>query len=267
MHYALPRAHDVSIPDSMSVATDLERCLPRPRYEPPSLFDQPFHPNGTFYHDEYIELITRMQNPATETLDQLARLHQMYKSKLSITNQNKSKPGVRCQSLSLSDVFENNVTDCNEFVAGNCSIYSEPAYRPPKDAESMCNSCKKDLNKAENAERILRMQKFCDKLTAGTKRNISSLRHPDGASNPSLDEEEKKERVPGLFLFRRRRRNRKTKECHPPLLQGTAPRSRTSRRNRTRKNRRQRRNCRRTITGKEVPATRPAGNRTITVRK
>lgn len=184
----------------MSVATDLERCLPRPRYGPPSLFDHPFHPNGPYYHDDYIELITKNHSLETEPLDQLARLHQLYKSKLALTNQNNSKSAARCQSLSLSDVFDNNITDYNELVNGSCSIYSEPAYRLPGEEDSICNSCKKTINKTEDNDRTLRVQKICDKLPIGSRRNISSLRHPDGASNPNLDEGEKTKRIPGGYF-------------------------------------------------------------------
>lgn len=181
----------------MSVANDFERCLPRPRYGPPSLFDHPFHPNGPYYHDDYIELLTKTQNLETEPLDQLARLHQIYKSKLGMANGDpNTKASARCQSLSLTDMFENNVTDCNEFVNGSCSIYSEPPYRPPGDTDPICNSCKKNI-KTEETDRVLRVQNFCDSYSLGSRKNLSSLRHPDGASNPNLDETEKKEKTPG----------------------------------------------------------------------
>lgn len=182
----------------MSVATDLERCLPKPRYAPPSLFDQPFYPNGPYVYDEYIELLTKNHNSETNSLNQLAHLHELYKSKMIFPNiTNSSKATARCQSLSLSDVFENVTTDCTELLSGNCSIYSEPAYRFPGDSGSICNSCKKTINKGENADRVLRAQKILEKLPVSNVRNISSLRHPDGASNPNLDEEDKKERISG----------------------------------------------------------------------
>lgn len=177
----------------MSVATDLERCLPKPRYAPPSLFDQPFYPNGPYFQDEYLELVTKNRNSETGALNQLAQLRELYKSKLALTNLNSSKNSTKCQSLSLSDVFDNVATDRNEFVSGNCSIYSEPAYRPPEEADSICNTCKKTLTKGETTtDRVIKPHK----PPSNNRRNISSLRHPDGASNPNLGEEEK-ERVPG----------------------------------------------------------------------
>lgn len=113
-----------------------------------------------------------------------------------MTNGENPKPNPRCQSLSLSDVFENNITDPNEFVNGSCSIYSEPPYRPPGDVDPICNSCKKNITKTEDTDRVMRGQNFSDNYAVNRK-NFSSLRHPDGASNPKLDEGEKTERVPG----------------------------------------------------------------------
>ncbi|KAK6640440.1 hypothetical protein RUM44_012134 [Polyplax serrata] len=183
--------------DSLSVATDFERCLPRPRYAPPSLFDQPFYPNGPYVYDEYLELLTKNHTSESNTLQQLAKLHELYKSKIGLPNGGATKVSARCQSLSMTDVCDNYTPDCTEMPSGNCSIYSEPAYKLPGDVNSICNSCKKTIPKGDSTEKSLKPQKCTEKVSSGCKLNISSLRHPDGASNPNLEEEDKKDRTSG----------------------------------------------------------------------
>ncbi|KAJ9595759.1 hypothetical protein L9F63_013046, partial [Diploptera punctata] len=139
--------------------------------------------------------------------DQLARLHEMYKTKLARANVTKTlsstfsptlqyRPPSRCQSLSITAPG-----------TGGSSIYSEPAYNPHRplhqNQAKICDNCKMSFGRTGNGG------SWYQPLLSTTMRehlpshhphcrsgcNISSLRHPDGASNPNLKEEV--ERVPG----------------------------------------------------------------------
>ncbi|XP_017775720.1 PREDICTED: kinesin-like protein GA13060 isoform X2 [Nicrophorus vespilloides] len=118
--------------DSMSVYTDLERILPRHKYD---------HKYG-FYNDDYEDPDNpRYDETSQKKFDQLARLHELYTSRLAkanVTNsqtfqQQKQNHKVlsRCESLSLTDMLYG--------ANDNNSIYSEPAYIP--DQEKFCQNC------------------------------------------------------------------------------------------------------------------------------
>lgn len=105
------------------------------------------------------------------------------------------RPPSRCQSLSLSDVM------FNDNASNHGSIYSEPAYIAGKsDQEKICDNCRQSMTRPATASywypnsvaHIASPRRYCGKLGDC---NISSLRHPDGASNPNLKEEV--ERLPG----------------------------------------------------------------------
>lgn len=105
------------------------------------------------------------------------------------------RPPSRCQSLSLSDVM------FNDNASNHGSIYSEPAYIAGKsDQEKICDNCRQSMARPATASywypnsvaHIASPRRYCGKLGDC---NISSLRHPDGASNPNLKEEV--ERLPG----------------------------------------------------------------------
>ncbi|XP_076766277.1 uncharacterized protein LOC143433053 isoform X2 [Xylocopa sonorina] len=191
--------------DSMSVMSDTERY--RPQYPPPvgaGLLPRPY-----FDHEDFLEQETRHK------FDQLARLHELYQSKLALANVSNSvtyqrenssnvreapsapvfRPPSRCQSLSLSDVM------FNDNASNHGSIYSEPAYIAGKsDQEKFCDNCRQSMTRPATASywypnsvaHIASPRRYCGKLGDC---NISSLRHPDGASNPNLKEEV--ERLPG----------------------------------------------------------------------
>ncbi|XP_029032702.2 uncharacterized protein LOC114871226 isoform X2 [Osmia bicornis bicornis] len=193
--------------DSMSVMSDTERY--RPQYPPPvgaGVLPRPY-----FDHEDFLEQETRHK------FDQLARLHELYQSKLALANVSNSvtyqrenssnvnvrdtpsapvfRPPSRCQSLSLSDVM------FNDNASNHGSIYSEPAYIAGKsDQEKICDNCRQSMSRPATASywypnsvaHIASPRRYCGKLG---ECNISSLRHPDGASNPNLKEEV--ERLPG----------------------------------------------------------------------
>ncbi|XP_072765684.1 uncharacterized protein [Anoplolepis gracilipes] len=192
--------------DSMSVMSDTERY--RPHYPPPvgaGVLPRPY-----FDHEDFLEQETRHK------FDQLARLHELYQSKLALANVSNSvtyqrensstvnvrdapstvfRPPSRCQSLSLSDVL------FNDNASNHGSIYSEPAYIAGKpDQEKICDNCRQSMSRPATASywypssvaHLASPRRYCGKLGDC---NISSLRHPDGASNPNLKEEI--ERIPG----------------------------------------------------------------------
>ncbi|XP_068085251.1 kinesin-like protein CG14535 [Anabrus simplex] len=166
--------------------------------------------------------------------DRLAQLHEMYKNKVSRTTVPKVasqiqspqyRPPSRYQSLSLSDMLLNTcLNDPPSAEMGyteNDSIYSEPVYNHYKHSEDqskICDNCKMSFNRtsssnlfypslpSHNKDHLTTRNgfgsgticdhdpfQFCSKIPNGGC-NISSLRHPDGASNPNLKEVE---RVPG----------------------------------------------------------------------
>ncbi|CAG9113929.1 unnamed protein product [Plutella xylostella] len=108
----------------------------------------------------------------------------------------------------VSNVFQSislcNVRDTDEFH-GDGSVYSEPAYRP---SDKICDSCKRTMSRPNSA--VGECGAYHD-LDAGnddtygpfekyhgddiTDARIASLRHPDGASDPNLREEQ---RAPSL---------------------------------------------------------------------
>ncbi|XP_067009500.2 kinesin-like protein CG14535 [Anabrus simplex] len=166
--------------------------------------------------------------------DRLAQLHEIYKNKHAhssdpkVANQFPSpqyRPPSRYQSLSLSDMLQNaSINDSRNSGVGfseSGSIYSEPAYnhyRQTQDQSKICDNCKMSFNRTSSSNLFYppllsnRSDKhlgrsvfgsgnicdrdpfqYCNKIPNGGC-NISSLRHPDGASNPNLKEVE---RVPG----------------------------------------------------------------------
>ncbi|XP_034945741.1 uncharacterized protein [Chelonus insularis] len=193
--------------DSMSVMSDSERYKP----QFPSSIGTGVLPRPYFDHEDFLEQETRHK------FDQLARLHELYQSKLALANVSNSvtyqrenssvisvrdvpsanvfRPPSRCQSLSLTDVL------FNDNASNHGSIYSEPAYIAGKDEqEKICDNCRQSMSRPATASywypssvaHLASPRRYCGKLG---ECNISSLRHPDGASNPNLKEEI--ERIPG----------------------------------------------------------------------
>uniref|UniRef100_A0A0C9R8R8 CG14535_0 protein n=1 Tax=Fopius arisanus TaxID=64838 RepID=A0A0C9R8R8_9HYME len=193
--------------DSMSVMSDSERY--KPQFQQ-GVCGMGVLPRPYFDHEDFLEQETRHK------FDQLARLHELYQSKLALANVSNSvtyqrenssavsvrdgtsnvfRPPSRCQSLSLSDVL------FNDNASNHGSIYSEPAYIVSKaEQEKICDNCRQSMSRPATASywypssvaHLASPRRFCGKLG---ECNISSLRHPDGASNPNLKEEI--ERIPG----------------------------------------------------------------------
>ncbi|KAJ8922552.1 hypothetical protein NQ315_007582 [Exocentrus adspersus] len=199
--------------DSMSVFTDLERILPRHRFDRYDLYNDDYEdPDNPYSKNGNLDETTRKK------FDQLARLHELYSNRLAKANvansetyqQQKQNNRVlsRCESLSLTDMLYGGGGGGHD----NSSIYSEPAYVQ----EKFCENCKvnmsrpataqnwytdthlsastQDLTTKNSYESALgsRFQRYCHKY----RDNLAYLRHPDGASNPNLKEETTK-RMPG----------------------------------------------------------------------
>lgn len=180
--------------DSMSIYTDLERILPRHRYDP----------KYGLYHDDYED---PDKEEASKKFEQLARLHELYTNRLAKANVANSETFqqqqrlTRCESLSLNDMLYGGPRD-------NSSIYSEPAYIPkicenckvmlrPSTAQTFYNEPQLSASTTElsvpNPPQLSgRFQRYCHSKTL--KENLAYLRHPDGASNPNLRDDE---RIPG----------------------------------------------------------------------
>jgi len=166
------------IPDSMSVVTDLERMLPRhqfgetegtfPNHRPYSLYELPDDYIGRtelrLYDDGSSENKQRTSDLISNQtkFEQLARLHEMYKTKLARANVTKTlssnfspplqyRPPSRCQSLSMCDMLYGAGGPDNTYTGtgvgtGGSSIYSEPAYNPHRplhqNQAKICDNCK-----------------------------------------------------------------------------------------------------------------------------
>lgn len=194
--------------DSMSVFTDLERILPRHRYDPRY---------GLYNNDDYEDLDNpvpkngNLDATTKQKFDQLAKLHELYSNRLAKANVTNSETYQeqrsqhllkRCESLSLSDMLYGVPHD-------NSSIYSEPAYVP--EEEKFCENCKVSMFRPATAQNWYvdthlsasttnleleqpaastlgkRFQRYSHKYSRDS--NFMNLRHPDGASNPNLQEE------------------------------------------------------------------------------
>ncbi|XP_054264553.1 kinesin-like protein KIF26B isoform X1 [Macrosteles quadrilineatus] len=164
--------------DSLSIANDLERLFPRGP--------------GFFHHTTWLKNQS-MEIHNGKAMDQdpcrtpvLTRKQQ----DLCMPQHVETRLFSRCQSLSLSDMLaqdHHHLHNGGDFDTS--SIVSEPAYCPGDDKKSgkVCFNCKGSLTNG-----MLYDTSHFSHLT----RSISSLRHPDGASNPNL-QEERCERAPG----------------------------------------------------------------------
>jgi kinesin family protein 26 len=166
------------ISDSMSVVTDLERMLPHrqfgqsegtfPNHRPYSLYELPDDYIGQtelrLFDDGTSENKQRTSDLISNQtkFEQLARLHEMYKTKLARANVTKTlsstlspslqyRPPSRCQSLSMSDMLYGSGNPDNSYTGtgagtGGGSIYSEPAYNLHRSLHQnqakICDNCK-----------------------------------------------------------------------------------------------------------------------------
>lgn len=132
--------------DSMSIYTDLERILPRHRYDP----------KYGLYNDDYEDpdnpspRYNNLDDSSRQKFDQLARLHELYSNRLAKANVANSETFqkqksqnqrvlTRCESISLADMLYGGGNAMHD----NSSIYSEPAYIP--DQEKFCENCKVNI--------------------------------------------------------------------------------------------------------------------------
>ncbi|CAG9828079.1 unnamed protein product [Diabrotica balteata] len=148
--------------DSLSAFSDLDRILPR------------YHLDMNGYYNDYEDVDNptlhnnMTDDPSMTKLNQLTRLHELYSNELSkakVCNPRSSTKDKmsRCESLTLADMLFGSEKERND----DGSIYSEPVYVQDK----FCENCK--INMYNHDERD----------------TLSNLRHPDGASNPNLEQE------------------------------------------------------------------------------
>ncbi|XP_025202408.1 kinesin-like protein CG14535 isoform X3 [Melanaphis sacchari] len=186
--------------DSLSVVNDIDRVFSRPS-------------GNSFRQFNHHRLQSTTQHEQKSSKDQfryeqLSRLHELYNGKVGVpkhvpNNFNHSTLPTRMQSASLSDVFKNGTTEnpttnhdfthaSNDF--DNNSIASEPAYLL-NDNNQFCHNCRMNLTSTDDLTNNLWMH-YGELHTLSRfhsfkhiSKNISSLRHPDGASNPNLQSE------------------------------------------------------------------------------
>ncbi|KAL3266114.1 hypothetical protein HHI36_010300, partial [Cryptolaemus montrouzieri] len=201
--------------DSMSVYTDLERILPRHKYE---------SSYRTYDNDDYEDPDNPSQRNGNfdentrKKFDQLAKLHELFTNRLAKANvansetyqkqKQNQRSLTRCESLSLNEMLYGEAQDNN-------SVYSEPAYVQ----EKFCENCKINMSRPATAQNWYldpffsastqdlslvtsktpqlggRFQRYCHNYSNYPRENLANLRHPDGASNPNLREDSL--RLPG----------------------------------------------------------------------
>ncbi|KAI5745610.1 hypothetical protein M8J76_012662 [Diaphorina citri] len=154
--------------DSLSVTNDLERLFPH-RTTGRAFAMYPWS-SSPFQPKEYYANLTKVSSEALSRLDELHR--NRYQS--------------RCHSSSFSEADVHSDVD-------NSSVVSEPAYFPGSDMnKTFCDNCHSSLSCFS--------KKFMDSRTphSNMSRHLRNLRHPDGSSNPNLQEDTKEfSRIPG----------------------------------------------------------------------
>nr|CAI5833124.1 unnamed protein product [Callosobruchus analis] len=214
--------------DSMSVFTDLERILPRHRFERYHMHNDDYEdPDNPYPQNGNVDDITRKK------FDQLARLHELYTNRLAKANvansetyqrqqrsngqreahQQHRRTLTRCESLTLTDMLYGGGGGGGGGLPehDNSSICSEPAYVQQK----FCENCKVNMmarpatvqnwytdpflsastqdltdHPAEyGSAHSGRFQRYTAHHSKYSGEALAYLRHPDGASNPNLREE------------------------------------------------------------------------------
>uniref|UniRef100_A0A8D9AV25 Uncharacterized protein n=1 Tax=Cacopsylla melanoneura TaxID=428564 RepID=A0A8D9AV25_9HEMI len=155
--------------DSLSVTNDLDRLFPH-RTTGRAFAMYPWS-NSPFQSKEYYSNLTKVSSDALSRLDELHR--NRYQS--------------RCHSSSFSEADVHSDVD-------NSSVVSEPAYFPGSDMnKTFCDNCHSSLS--------CYSKKFIDSRTSHSNnmsRHLRNLRHPDGSSNPNLQEVSNElNRIPG----------------------------------------------------------------------
>ncbi|BES94653.1 microtubule motor activity [Nesidiocoris tenuis] len=157
--------------DSLSIVNDVDRLFPRNK-------------TGSAVNGWYRNRANTADylSKKMAEYEALTELHDLYTARGALLQ---AKPVSRCQSLMLSELVTSSTGPLQDFDVN--SIASEPAYLSREETK-LCDNCKVHLepNDERNPQwrqrEQTRFQSF-RKLTS-----ISSLRHPDGASNPNLRE-------------------------------------------------------------------------------
>ncbi|XP_073988987.1 kinesin-like protein CG14535 isoform X2 [Rhodnius prolixus] len=151
--------------DSLSLVNDLDRILPKS-----SVILGNYNGWQRNVENHSDTLARKMAQ-----YEQLSALHDLYNAKQRV---NDLKPVARCQSLMFSEFFTG--TAVNDFDVN--SIASEPAYLPGENSK-LCDNCKINLEVDTSSFYKYDPTRFHSYRKLN---NLSSLRHPDGASNPNL---------------------------------------------------------------------------------
>lgn len=182
--------------DTISLYSEVERQIRTEAYLRQTIG---FYMQG--YGDHATDVQPHESLPSSRSrLDELMGLTELYGSRRVLDRNNlaASKNAQQFQSLSLC-----NVRDTDDFH-GDGSVYSEPAYRP---SDKICDSCKRSMSRPGSAVGVCDAYHDLDvahndsygpferyRANDITDARIASLRHPDGASDPNLREEN---RIPG----------------------------------------------------------------------
>ncbi|XP_052739552.1 kinesin-like protein CG14535 isoform X2 [Bicyclus anynana] len=212
--------------DTLSLYSEVERQIRNEAYLRQTIG---FYTQG--YGEHATDIHPHESLPSSRSrLEDLMGLTELYGSRRILDSNNlaASRNAPQFQSLSMC-----NVRDTEEFH-GDGSVYSEPAYRP---SDKICDSCKRSMSRPGSA--VGECDAYHDFDVAHndsygpferyrandiTDARIASLRHPDGASDPNLREEN---RIPGSgapsSTFRELKSNLHL-EVTPPVVT-TEPRS------------------------------------------
>lgn len=182
--------------DTLSLYSEVERQIRTEAYLRQTIG---FYTNN--YVDHPADLNPHESLPSSRSrLEELLGLTDLYGSRRILDNSNEQASRIAPQFQSLSMC---NVRDTEDYH-GDGSVYSEPAYRP---SDKICDSCKRSMSRPGSAVEECDAYHDLDvthndpygpferyRSNDITDARIASLRHPDGASDPNLREEN---RVPG----------------------------------------------------------------------
>nr|XP_026484070.1 kinesin-like protein CG14535 isoform X1 [Vanessa tameamea] len=183
--------------DTLSMYSEVERQIRNEAYLRQTIGFYTHH-----FGDHPIDLNPQESLPSSRSrLEELMGLTELYGSRRMLdSSSNVPNPRIAPQFQSLSMC---NVRDTEDYH-GDGSVYSEPAYRP---SDKICDSCKRSMSRPCSA--VGECDAYHDLDIAHndpygpferyrsndiTDARIASLRHPDGASDPNLREEN---RMPG----------------------------------------------------------------------
>ncbi|KAF6211249.1 hypothetical protein GE061_014366 [Apolygus lucorum] len=155
--------------DSLSIVNDVERLFPRNKQGAVNGWYRNRANTADYLSKKMVEY------------EALTELHDLYTARRALLE---AKPVSRCQSLMLSELVTSATVPQDVDVN---SIASEPAYLPG-DQTKLCDNCRVHLEPTDDMNSLWRQREQTRFQSFRKLTSISSLRHPDGASNPNLRE-------------------------------------------------------------------------------